>query len=153
MSRVELDTAPLEELQDRLRELRRLRGQVGIFREAGDHGPGLSVAQLGAFHEFGLGVPERSFLRSTFLARRGDAGEAMGRAVAQVVGGDDPERALGRQVEAMAGWVKIRIRERIAPPLSPATLRRKTVQGKVGDVPLVDTGQLIQSIAARVVTA
>ena len=42
------------------------------------------------------------------------------------------------------------INEGIDPPLTEGTLKRKTVNGKVGDTPLVDTGQLKQSIRYKV---
>ncbi len=41
---------------------------VGIHEAEGsaDHGDGATVADIASFHEFGLGVPERSFIRSWF---------------------------------------------------------------------------------------
>ena len=38
------------------------------------------------------------------------------------------------------------------PPLSPATIKRKTKNGRRGDAPLIDTGALRQSIDYRVVS-
>lgn len=152
-ARVELDTTVLDQIRARLRELVRTQAQVGIFSESGtvDEDPSLTVAQLGAFHEFGLGVPERSFLRSTTHRRARDTGELLGKATARVITGQSPDVAMGVVGEVWTGWVRETIRDRIPPPLAPATLRAKTVAGKVGDVPLVDTGQLIQSIAPKVV--
>lgn len=158
---VTLDTAELEAVRERIGSLAGRRVEVGIFRDAGTHvvqGPhttGLTVAQLAAFHEFGLGVPERSFLRRTFLGRKNETGNSLGQAAARViVEGQAPEQALGVQAEVMAGWVKSAIANReIKQDLAPSTIARKArtnVRSGFGTAALIDTGQLIQAITGRV---
>jgi len=102
----------------------------------------LSNPEIGSFHEFGLGVPERSFLRSTFDEKEGSYRNILSKLAtrtAKQLKGNIPLELLGLKVEAD---VKNKIRSNIPPPLSEATLARK--KGK--NVALIDTTQLIESI-------
>jgi len=102
----------------------------------------LSNPEIGSFHEFGLGVPERSFLRSTFDEKEGSYKNILSKLAtrtAKQLKGNIPLELLGLKVEAD---VKNKIRSNIPPPLSEATLARK--KGK--NVALIDTTQLIESI-------
>ena len=56
-------------------------------------------------------------------------------------------RALGLLGARMSADMKMTIKNRIPPPLQPETIRRKG-----SDVPLIDTGQLINSITWAVLT-
>lgn len=149
--RVELDTSPLDDVRGRLRDLVKVRVQSGIFSEAGmvAESPDLTVAQLLAFHEFGLGVPERSSLRSTAKSKARDAAKLLGQATARVIKGQAPDDAMGVVGEVFTNWVRQTIRQRKTTPnskLSDATIARKG-----STLPLVDTAQLIQSLSPRVV--
>lgn len=41
--------------------------RVGVLGDSNKRGDGLSNATIGSFHEFGLGVPQRSFLRRPLI--------------------------------------------------------------------------------------
>lgn len=131
---------------------------VGIHDDQ-KHDEGLSAAQVGAFHEFGLGVPARPFLSNTIdenadkISRFADKvyyGPILeGRASARV--------GLGLLGEFAQQKVQKTIRDGRSdwPPLAEGTKRKKasTLSGKKaasfigGDGnPLIDTGQLIASI-------
>lgn len=136
---------------------------VGIRSAAGgeDVGGGFNLASLAAVHEFGsekAGVPERSFLRSTADAQQEFVADRLEKAAAALVDPDRLdrqaayERELGLLGVAVAGKVQQAIANRTigGPPLAESTIERKTRAGKKGDVPLIDTGRLRQSIDSEV---
>lgn len=96
-------------------------------------------------------VPERSFIRDTVdLKTRLIARTA--RALAQGIlrGTHDTRVALEKLGLFVEGEIKKRIARGIPPPLSPATIRKKTVNGKQGTTPLINTGQLRASVDSEV---
>lgn len=105
----------------------------------------LTVADIGTIHEFGLGVPERSFIRAWF-----DEASDENRALLQsrlklvIAGKLTPEQALERCALKFEAGVRRRIRARIPPPLAQSTIDRKG-----SSTPLIDTGQLVSSIRAK----
>lgn len=72
---------------------------VGLPQEEASgvvYGDGTTVIQVGIWHEFGFGnVPQRSFLRAPFKMFAGDLSAFIGKQWDSVVGGGDPDRALG----------------------------------------------------------
>jgi len=123
---------------------------VGLLRSAGEHKSGnggkpISVAQLGAIHEFGApgaGIPERSFMRTAVDEGRSKLNKLVDKLAKMVVDGDaNEEKALGILGETVKNMMKAKIRSGLKPPNSPATIRRKG-----SSKPLIDTGQLINSI-------
>ena len=72
----------------------------------------------------------------------------MGRLVLQ--GKMTTEEALKRLGVRRQAEVQKRISDRIDPELAPATIEKKTVDGKAGDVPLIDSGQLRTGITHQV---
>jgi hypothetical protein len=107
----------------------------------------LTVAEVGSFHEFGLGdVPQRSFIGGWFDAERATASGYMRKAAARVTEGAlTVQRALQLVGLGFVGGMQQRIAAGIAPALSETTIRRKG-----SSVPLIDTGQLRSSIESRV---
>jgi phage gpG-like protein len=127
-----------------------VQGAQGAANHQGTH---LTVAQLATIHEFGkvihqprmnrtITIPERSFLRATIdqyrdaLARRQvllTQGFLLGK-----FGLDGAMELLGQYT---VGLIKQRIANGIAPPNS-----RWTIAAKGSSKPLIDTGQLRNSI-------
>jgi hypothetical protein len=105
-----------------------------------------SNVQIGTVHEFGLGVPERSFLRATVDERstfyRRLVKKLMQRALDMKGTVSEALRILGEQMKAD---IVRRIDRGIDPPLHPAT-----IAAKGSSKPLIDTGQLKQSITYEV---
>lgn len=127
--------------------------EVGILGENREREDGVfGNVELGATHEFGGGnAPERSFLRATVDERVNAYRRFLGRIGRQYVDGKMTlARGLGLLGLKVVADVRKRITDGISPPLEDATKKRKEVGGKAGDTPLVDTGQLINSIAHRV---
>jgi phage gpG-like protein len=121
--------------------------RVGIMGDAEMHHSGFSMIELAATHEFGSSdgrIPERSFLRSTFRERADDLTRILTKIAKQVVADKiDVDTALGQLGLWGANAVKQKItKEDIPPPLSPRTIQRKG-----STKPLVDTGQLVNSIS------
>lgn len=115
-------------------------------------GSGLTVVEIGTRHEMGLGVPQRSFIRSTFdenvdryrdLLKRQFRETILYHARTQKPFDHRRSVALRRLGLAVTGDIKKKITAHIPPPLTPYTLARK---GSGKTTPLINTGQLINSI-------
>lgn len=144
--------ADIDALLDRVDGFNGLDGLVGISgsdaiqaREGG-----ITNAELGAIHEFGApaaGVPERSFMRSTFDENRKKYEERLAKGVQRVVDGtSNARRELLEVAEVARADVIAKIDSHIPPPLKPATIRSKGGE----TTPLVKTGRLRSTIKAKV---
>jgi hypothetical protein len=114
-----------------------------VSTPAGLETTALTVVEIANFHEFGLGRnPERSFLRETVDQNRSKYVKITEAFKKEIFGGKlTTGQALGMLGEKIKSDVQQRITDGIAPALSPETIERKG-----SDVPLIDTGQLRQSI-------
>jgi len=117
----------------------------------------LTVAQIANVHEFGMTIvqpkmrrtiviPERSFLRATIDQYR----EAIARrqvllTQGYLLGKFALEPAMELLGQYVVGLIKQRIANGIAPPNKPSTIARKR-----SSKPLIDTGQLRNSITYKV---
>jgi hypothetical protein len=113
---------------------------VGVLSEGGGSG---SIGHIATIHEFGLGVPERSFIRGWADGHEADNIALLRGCAQRVLKGLDPDTALNQAGAVMAGGIQAFISSGIAPPLSPHT------RSGVG-TPLIDTGALRSSISWRV---
>jgi hypothetical protein len=122
---------------------------VGVHAaEAGSsHGEGLTVGDIGSFHEFGTAtIPQRSFIRGWYDERQAFIADTLRTQLQAVIAGKRPiEQAAERIALAFEGDVKRRIAQNIPPPLAPATIARKG-----SSVALIDTGQLRNAIRGQV---
>jgi hypothetical protein len=137
-------------LVDRIFTMGSPKISVGIHEADGGHEhEGLSVVALAAIHEFGIGVPERSFIRAWFDENEERAKEALRRLLVSVIEGKrKPDQAL----ELFALWAVGEIQARIARGIAPA-LAESTIEAKGSSVPLIDTGQLRSSISYEILDA
>lgn len=103
----------------------------------------LTTVQVATFHEFGTsnGIPERSFLRSTHDEKQGEIFQIADKIVFDTF--FRRNQTIYKGLSALGLWfvqeVRAKIRSGIQPPL-------KSRQG----TPLIDTGQLIQSLTYKV---
>lgn len=125
------------------------RGQtarVGVLGSDGEaaHGDStLTVAAVAFFHEMGLGVPERSWLRAWFDENESRIKADISRATRVVIRGRmTADQALSQLAARYVGEIQQRIADGINPPLEQSTIDRKG-----SDVPLIDTGQLRSAIS------
>jgi hypothetical protein len=110
--------------------------------------PGLTVLEIATFHEFGMGVPERSFIRGWFDAFKDQAQKYISTMMQSVIAGKRTKaQALQLLGVRFVGECQKYLITAPFVPLAPATIRRKG-----SSIPLVDTGQLKSSITFRIDT-
>jgi hypothetical protein len=133
---------------------------VGVFGDKGDAPvsdgssfSGITVAELAAIHEFGLGnVPERSFIRSFFDGHEKEISAMFLRLMkaemlrAIRTGKPIADNAKRKILEKIGLWMVREIQMRIANGDITPPLDSKTVERKGSSTPLIDTGQLRSSI-------
>lgn len=133
-------------LLEQVRAVKERAVDVGVLgqKAAEDHG-GLTVGDVATFHEFGLGVPERSFIRN-YVDRSKQAAQALARRCAEAVARGVPaEAALNIIGMSHASAIQEMIADGIDPPLAEETIKRKG-----SSTPLIDTGQLRASVTWRI---
>ena len=125
---------------------------VGFVEGENHDGSDLSVAEVAAIHEFGaeveaadgsvVTIPARSMLRGTFEENRAENVRKL-RVLAQatVEGRISVDQALKVFGVDMQGQVVKRINAGITPPNAESTIQRKG-----SSKPLIDTGQMVQSV-------
>lgn len=107
---------------------------------------GITVGELAAIHELGLGVPERSWLRAWFEANHRTVIVDVKAGLAQVVQGRLTHEGLLELLgNKYAAQIKARIIAGVDPPNAESTIQRKG-----SSTPLIDTGQLLSSIGYEV---
>lgn len=103
---------------------------------------GLTIAELGAIHEFGLGVPERSWLRAWYDENQAEIADDLRKAGRGILlGRFTRERILEILGLKYVGQIQARIARNIPPPLAASTTKKKG-----SSVALIDTGQLRSAI-------
>ena len=118
---------------------------VGVQGDAERATGEISNIDLATIHEFGApgaGIPERSFIRSTLEDQQGYRELARKLTDAVVAGKVDVPKALALFGEQVSSDIKRKIESGIDPPNAPATVAKKG-----SSKPLVDTGQLKNSIS------
>lgn len=107
---------------------------------------GTPVAMIAAVHEFGSpsqGIPERPFLRVAAQRNRQKYVRLNRINLVKILRGQATvDQALGQLGEMAKGDVQTEIRSGVFTPLKEATKKRKG-----SSRPLIDTGQMVQSIA------
>lgn len=120
----------------------------------GDGTEPITLGEVAVIQEFGDGkIPERSFLRSTFRKNRRDWRRFAFDQIREVLRGNiTEEQMLNRLGLKIQADIRGTIVAGINPPLSPITIElRKKKRGTASTKPLVDTGQLLNSINYEVV--
>lgn len=118
-------------------------GAKATAAKAGVESQGLSVVDVATFHEFGtIAVPQRSFLRAGVEAYRQELTNDTFKLIKQLnTAALDVPRALKILGAKIKSLIQRRMRAGIDPKLEAATIKRKG-----SSKPLIDTGQLINSI-------
>lgn len=107
--------------------------RVGLLGDVLARGPGdeIGVVELGTIHEYGApkaGIPERSFLRRTFDAKRGEWMDLCHKLAKKIFAMEmSTQQALGILGAKASADVKATITQgpEIPPPASPYTLAKK----------------------------
>lgn len=139
-----------------------IRGKSALKPKLRSDGTGdatLNLVDVATIHEYGSESPkdrppQRSFLRSTVDKFASKYNEAKDRLIDEIL---DPKKKMTTQKalrllgELVQSDVRQTIRNRIPPKLSVNTIEAKTrASGAVADIPLIDTGQLINGISYHV---
>ena len=122
---------------------------VGLIGDEADaeHSDGLTIAELGEIHEFGLGVPRRSFIADWSDENEEEHKRQIVRIAAAVVRGklETFDEGLERLGVLFVAEIQKGISDGIPPPNAESTIARKG-----SSTPLIDTGVLRSSITYKV---
>ena len=121
---------------------------VGVTKSSNSRGKdGKSNALIAYVHEFGIGVPERSFLRSTVLEQAKKYAQIQRDNIIPAIksGTMTADEAYRRLGIVASNDVKAKM---VNGPFTP--LKQQTVDRKGSSKPLIDTGELRQSITYEV---
>lgn len=134
-------------LRAALRELDGQLAKTGWFETARD-AKGVPVATKAAANEFGTArIPARPFMRPAVSENGRKWVDQLGQGAKAVLAGRaTPAQVLQTVALGAAGDVATKISEVMSPPLSPRTIKAKGGATK----PLVETGQMIQSVTGVV---
>lgn len=147
VSKVKVDDKAWKQLARHLKSIKREGAsiRVGVLSSA-TREDGADMVVIAAVHEFGspsIGVPERSFIRSGIREERDSLVKLLNVVARSIVGEKmTVDEGLGR----LGLWAQTVVRKKIisgtiTPPLAASTIARKG-----SDKPLIDTGQLVNSI-------
>jgi phage gpG-like protein len=117
-----------------------------------EHG-GLTNVELAAIHEFGTKdgrIPERPMIRQTFDENQSKYEKEMANVARAFYDGKNIDGELLVVGEGVKADVFKKVRGAQFEPWAPLTMAMKALIGKEGDVPLWDTGQLMNSLTAIV---
>lgn len=108
---------------------------------------GLSMAQIAAANEFGTKkIPARPFMGTSFDENRQRIIRGINVQYGMVLDGKkNAEQALGAIGEGVVSIIKTKIRAIVTPPNSP-----RTIAAKGSSKPLIDFGQMINSVRYKV---
>ncbi len=138
-----------------LRMVRKANAQpavrVGVFGDnaAQKHADsGATMGDIANAHEFGAGVPRRSWLRDTLDQNRPTIHRNIQRAAREVFHGRLKDfQALELIGLSVQGMIQQRIAQGIAPGLSARYLKRKLLKYPGAETPLIASGQFRGSIS------
>lgn len=129
-----------------LKDIDGLEARTGWFETAKD-AQGVPVATKAAAHEFGTArIPARPFMRPTVAAKERPWLDQLAQGSKAILRGEaTAEGVLEGVALRAAGDIAKAITATNSPPLSPKTVKRKGF-----DKPLVETGQMLQSVTGVV---
>jgi hypothetical protein len=109
---------------------------------------GLSMPEIAASNEFGTDkIPARPFMSTSFDENRNAIYAFIQKNYEKILDGKQTtEKALGLVGIAMVGLIQKKIRQIVYPPNAPSTIKIKG-----SSKPLIDYGQMIQSVREKVV--
>jgi len=123
--------------------------QVGIINAGKAVDSDLTVATIGAIHEFGSatrGIPERSFIRETLFTKQKDIQTMVSKQAGKAI---EDEQPLNKTLGIIGEFTKGLIQESFTNN-NWQSLKQSTIDAKGSSKPLIDTGQLRQSITWKV---
>jgi hypothetical protein len=107
--------------------------------------PEITVADVAAWAELGLGQPQRSWLRGYIDTNGREIQKVIKRELNKV---QKDKQSLRRAMDRIGVWLVGEIQDRIANGIAPANAP-STIEKKGSSTPLIDTGQFRSSITSR----
>jgi phage gpG-like protein len=136
-----------------IEKLASTRVLVGVPAEKGSRKDGepINNAALAYIMEQGApeaGIPARPFLKPGIESKQDDIAAALVKTGRAALDGKPEAVDRGYNITGLIGQnaVRAKINEGAPPPLKPATLAARRARGRTGDKPLIDTGQLRNSL-------
>ena len=144
------DLSQLRDLTKQIKIATTHEVNIGIAQDIGQYPNGEKVVDVGRRHEFGIGVPRRSFLRMPFIVKQKTIDKAIATSWKKITDGKSTAlkefgilgiigQNISKDAFATGGFGKWE-------KLKPAT-----VKAKGSDEILLDTSKLVQSITNWVV--
>ena len=144
------DLSQLRDLTKQIKIATTHEVNIGIAQDIGQYPNGEKVVDVGRRHEFGIGVPRRSFLRMPFIVKQNIIDKAIATSWKKITDGKSTAlkefgilgiigQNISKDAFATGGFGKWE-------KLKPAT-----VKAKGSDEILLDTSKLVQSITNWVV--
>ena len=126
--------------------VKRMKGDqevvVGLPSDSQPYPDGISVIEVGINNEFGITVPERSFLRSTISDKRREYSKEVEKLAQRAFQKGKPVSiVLNVMGVKMQADVQEKIRSSVPPPNAPSTVEKKG-----SSVTLIDSGHMHSSI-------
>jgi hypothetical protein len=133
--------------------LQEMAGKIGKassvrigFLSGSTYPDGTPVAMVAAIQDWGApgaNIPPRPFFRNMIAAKKGE----WPKAISDLLKANDYDALLTLQQtgQTVAGQLRESIQQTNSPPLKPATIRRKGFA-----TPLIDTGQMFNSVDSEV---
>ena len=147
------DDAAFRRMRGEIATLAKLTLKVGVVGPGAselEEGSSMTLAELMLIHEYGTPtIPARAPIAKTMIARRRDIAELQVRMCKRILAGTLTAR---RGLELMGVQIVAWIKETIVAGLEPANAP-STIAAKKSSKPLVDHGQLLNSIHYEVVEA
>lgn len=138
------DLTKFHEIRKQINITRKHHIKVGLPSDIGEYKDGTSILMVGASHEYGLGVPRRSFLRVPMQVKKNQINFAIKGAFKSILKGGDAILNLNKvgliaqniskssfETQGFGKWKK---------------LSKKTELEKGSSKILIDTGRLVQSV-------
>lgn len=153
-NRVVIEDKKWETYKSDLRALKSVGVAVGVFEDAKNE-KGEPVADYAARNEYGIGRPERSFMRSTVDEHKRVYLGLMEKIVNGL--GRRKEKQRRNVIQAMLLGVGMGLEEDIVAKILTAKswatpLADRTVRNKGHDLPLIETTALVNAIDSRVLS-
>ena len=144
-----------EELMKQLEAIHNGYVEIGVLSDAGnakdheDKDSGVSLVTVASVHEYGSEdgtIPQRSFIGSTMDEQDSKFNDTTNKLLEKITNREmKTKQALGIIGAQIKAEIQKKIRSNIGPPLKQSTIDRKG-----SSVALIDTSQLVNSIAYKV---
>ena len=145
------DLSELEHITKQLKIAKKTAIKVGLPSDVGSYKNGTSILQVGSAHEYGLGVPRRSFIRVPMDKEKAKIKSALESGFKSVMNGGDVIQNLNK-----VGLIAQNISQTVFKNQGYGQwqdISEDTKEKKGSSKILFDTGRLVQSVSFWVVKA